>query len=206
MSSTSSNFVLGYHGCDRTVGEAIIAGSGHLNPSINRYDWLGSGVYFWERDDLRALEFAKELSMRRKLPSVKIPFVLGAVIDLGNCLDLMQRKNLKLVDQAYQVLKNSFEESGIPLPKNRRTSKSADLLLRDLDCAVINSIHTTLAAAGKPPLDTVRAAFWEGDELYPDAGFRAQNHVQICVRNPNCIKGYFKPLRKIAGFPLPGGA
>ena len=35
--------------------------------------------------------------------------------------------------------------------------------------------------------------FWEGDELYPNAGFREKDHIQICVRNPNCIKGYFLP-------------
>jgi hypothetical protein len=25
----------------------------------------------------------------------------------------------------------------------------------------------------------------EGEELYPSAGFKEKNHVQICIRNPN---------------------
>jgi hypothetical protein len=25
-------------------------------------------------------------------------------------------------------------------------------------------------------------------------GFREKNHIQICVRNLNCIKGYFTPI------------
>jgi hypothetical protein len=41
--------------------------------------------------------------------------------------------------------------------------------------------------------DSVKGVFWEGDELYPNAGFREKDHIQICVRNPNCIKGYFLP-------------
>lgn len=51
--------------------------------------------------------------------------------------------------------------------------------------------------------DTVREVFVEGDELYPIAGFKEKNHIQICVRNLNCIKGYFNPLKKHPEFPLP---
>lgn len=41
----------------------------------------------------------------------------------------------------------------------------------------------------------MKGVFWEGVELYPDAGFREKNHIQICVRNPNCIKGFFLPRK-----------
>lgn len=41
-------FVLGFHGCDASVGEAVLSGKKWLEPSENRYDWLGSGIYFWE--------------------------------------------------------------------------------------------------------------------------------------------------------------
>jgi hypothetical protein len=43
----SSSFVLGYHGCDRAVAEKLIAGAPFIT-SENDYDWLGSGIYFWE--------------------------------------------------------------------------------------------------------------------------------------------------------------
>ena len=43
------------------------------------------------------------------------------------------------------------------------------------------------------PFDSVRGVFWEGKELYKNAGFREKDHIQICIRNPNCIKGYFLP-------------
>ena len=33
----------------------------------------------------------------------------------------------------------------------------------------------------------------EGDEIYENAGFRKENHIQLCIKNPNCIIGYFRP-------------
>lgn len=41
--------------------------------------------------------------------------------------------------------------------------------------------------------------FWEGNQIYKNAGFRDRNHIQISVINPNCIKGFFLP-RKIQKF------
>jgi hypothetical protein len=39
----------------------------------------------------------------------------------------------------------------------------------------------------------VRAFFVEGQELYATAGLRSLDHIQICVRNPRSIIGYFLP-------------
>ena len=39
--------------------------------------------------------------------------------------------------------------------------------------------------------DSARGVFVEGEALYPNAGFNEKNHIQICIRNPNCIKGFF---------------
>lgn len=77
------------------------------------------------------------------------------------------------------------------------------MILRDLDRAVIEYLHGVLEKKKTPPFDTVRAAFWEGDDLYPNAGFKEKNHIQICVRNPNCIKGYFRPLDPDSKFSIP---
>ena len=53
------SFVLGYHGCDRKVGEAVLAGKKELKQSKNEHDWLGHGIYFWENNPQRALDWAK---------------------------------------------------------------------------------------------------------------------------------------------------
>jgi hypothetical protein len=68
------------------------------------------------------------------------------------------------------------------------------LVDRKLDCAVVNLLHQSREDAGKPPFDTVRAAFFEGGPLYPNAGFAARNHIQVCVRSHRSVLGYFRPL------------
>ena len=70
----------------------MILHGGSLKPSNNSYDWLGHGVYFWENNEQRAFQFAQEAS-KRTSSSIKEPFVIGAVIDLGYCLDLTDMSN-----------------------------------------------------------------------------------------------------------------
>ena len=75
--------VLGYHGCDREVGERILGGSGgHLQPSENDYDWVGSGIYFWEDNPRRALEWAEFVreNPQRSRARIRYPFAIGAII------------------------------------------------------------------------------------------------------------------------------
>jgi hypothetical protein len=81
---------------------------------------------------------------------------------------------------------------GSDIPEN--VGSTPDRLGRFRDRAVIEFMHTLRAQGGLPAYDTVRAAFPEGDRLYDGAGFTARSHIQIAVRNPACIKGYFKPI------------
>ena len=71
------------------------------------------------------------------------------------------------------------------------------MFLRELDCAAIETLHKSLKKNKEKEFDSVRGVFWEGKELYPKAGFREKDHIQICVRNIDCIKGYFLPLKRI---------
>ena len=80
------------------------------------------------------------------------------------------------------------------MPENRDLINKSDLLLRHLDCAVINALYDLIVQQGGSSFDTVRAAFIEGDPVYPKSTFRKKNHVQIRVRNPASIKGYFHVL------------
>ena len=45
--------VMGYHGCDKALAESVLLGRSELEISHNNYDWLGSGVYFWEYGPVR---------------------------------------------------------------------------------------------------------------------------------------------------------
>lgn len=187
MARLHTSFVLGYHGCDRSVGERVLAGKLSLAQSERDYDWLGPGVYFWEADPQRALEWANEKKAKGEYAE---PFVIGAAIDLGNCLDLMARENLELLADAYGSLKKMHDEGALEdMPSN---VLGPDNLLRYLDCAVIRHLHYIVAEAGLPSFDTVRGLFTEGDKVFPGSGFTRKTHVQIAVRTAESIKGFFR--------------
>jgi len=130
------------------------------------------------------LEWAQELS-QRKDSKIKTPAVIGSIIDLGYCLDLLDYKNLSIVKSAYSILRTTIDSANTALPTNQ--GETLDLLRRELDCAVIETLHTSLQTNNQKEYDTVRGVFWEGDPLYPNAGFREKDHIQICVRNPVTI-------------------
>ena len=98
--SRRSNLIIGFHGCDQTVVDKVLAGEENLLASTNDYDWLGNGIYFWENNETRALQWAQDLA-KRKNSSVKNPAVIGAIIDLGYCFDL----KFKLIRQMFSVAK-----------------------------------------------------------------------------------------------------
>jgi len=202
MYDTLPSFVLGFHGCDRSVLQKVLNGENNLTPSENSYDWLGHGIYFWENSPQRAIEYAQSLSQRTN-SKIENPTCIGAVIDLGRCLNLLDAASLEIVKEGYTILRNTSNIAGTELPRNKLLNNSGDLLLRYLDCAVIQSVHTSIEERSEPPYDSVRGAFWEGSELYPDAGFKEKNHIQICVRNPNCIKGFFLPRTPSSDFYIP---
>jgi len=193
MDVAYTSFVLGYHGCDRLIAERVFAGTDVLHASHNDYDWLADGIYFWEHNARRAHDFARELRDRPRNETrvVTEPAVVGAVIDLGACLNLLDGRFIELVRLAHSDLIASHETAGTAPPKN---CVGPDLLRRELDCSVLRALHRMREEAGAQPFDTVRAALIEGERLYENAGFAAKNHIQVCVRNPTCIKGYFRPL------------
>jgi hypothetical protein len=197
MYTTKTSLILGFHGCDESLRDKVVADKKELKPSNNSYDWLGSGMYFWENNLQRAQEFAEFLKDHPHNPRQRIekPAVLGAVIDLGYCLDLLDSENLKLLKVGYKMLKEAYKVTGFDMPENKPLKENEDLLLRYLDRAVIEQIHDFNLHEEKPEYDSVRGVFWEGDEIYSNAGFKEKNHIQIAIRNPNCIKGYFIPRK-----------
>ena len=101
MYSSLPSFVLGFHGCDKKIADKVLSGKDRLIPSENEYDWLGNGIYFWENSHQRALEYAKLLRQhpKRSINPVEKPYVIGAVIDLGHCLNLLDSEYIQIVKQ-----------------------------------------------------------------------------------------------------------
>lgn len=199
---SSGSFILGYHGCYRDVGEKLLTGDVFV-ASEEEYDWLGPGVYFWENDPRRALEWAKEKVKRSKRGE---PMVVGAVIAPGRCLDLTTRDDLDLLQAAYESLKFANERAGADMPQNKDLAHDRfnDRKLRFLDCAVIRHLEKNIEDEAEEvrakgeipvvlPIQTVRGLFVEGGELYEGGGFFQKTHSQIAVVDQTSILGVFRP-------------
>lgn len=180
--------VIAYHGCDAKVAKRILAGE-PFKKSQNDYDWLGEGIYFWEYGADRAMKFAED---QKKWGKLKTPAIVGALIQLGNCFDLMDTKFTEELPFAFEMLKKLHEQEGKPLPENG--GNTPDKKLRRLDCAVLNLYLSGLEDAEEPVrYDTVRCGFVEGGSAFAGSGIQRQSHVQLAVRNPACVVGVFRP-------------
>jgi hypothetical protein len=58
---------------------------------------------------------------------------------------------------------------------------------------VFDQVHMLRSQQELPEYQTVRSPFLEGKPLYENTFFRSKTHIQIAVRDPSCIKGYFLP-------------
>ncbi len=192
------NLVLGFHGCRKDVWEKVLHGHEHLKKSENSYDWLGNGIYFWENSYERAADWAENRYGDDAA-------VIGAVISLGHCLNLTDYRSATILKIGYDLLSEAKKASGQEMPINTNGRSKTDLLLRNLDCAVIEYIHffSRKSMYGLTPYDSVRGVFTEGSSAYPGSGIPEKTHTQICIVNPNCIKGYFSPIEPEKGFSIP---
>lgn len=196
MYSKLPNLVLAFHGCSKETFEHVIVKRQGLAKSENKYDWLGNGIYFWEHSYQSALEWAESHHKGQTA-------VIGAVLDLGHCLNLTDYQSADILKIGYELLDEHYKNINQPLPQNRKLKNSKDILLHDLDCAVIEQIHLFRKENNLLPFDSVRGIFFEGDSVYPQSCFYEKTHIQICITNPNCIKGYFSPIQTNKKFSLP---
>lgn len=179
-----ARIIVGYHGCPRDFADALLLGKAAIadwKMSQNAYDWLGEGVYFWEHSPQRALRWATE-------KYGDAAGLIGAVIQLGTCFDLLDEEITTLLATSYQEFRDSFAAVGQPLPVNRGKEKK----LRELDCAVINDCLRRLVGRGYT-FDSVRGAFLEGAPIFEGTTISAETHLQVAVRNVDCILGVFRP-------------
>src|SRR5262245_55731365 len=153
--------VLAYHGCDAAVAERLLAGEPFRN-SRNDYDWLGSGIYFWEYGPDRALQFARDQQRRGRVAE---PTVVGALVQLGNCFDLMD--TWATTELAHAFAWSISMGPNTVLPVNQ--GSTPDQKLRRLDCFILNTYFSWVETSGRS-FDTVRCAFREGEAVYPGSG------------------------------------
>lgn len=188
MYSKPINSVIGFHACEENLATKILNGETELIMSENKYDWLGYGIYFWEDNLGRAIAWGKELEKKDKSRRTA---VIGALIDLGSCLNFANQEylddlNKKSIEVQTELMLLSESEKIKEIPKNKDKS-------HELDCFIINNMISEAKNKMDKEFDSVRGIFIEGDPICEGSGFTAQSHIQISIRNPNCIKGYFNP-------------
>jgi hypothetical protein len=168
--------VIAYHGTSASVADALVEGE-PFTQSISANEWLGSGSYFWEYAPKQALWWAK------KFNKYSHPAVVGALIRLGNCLDLLDTKNVEVLQEAKDGMVKLMKRDGIEIPEKKG-------IYKNLDCAVFNYFYQKIADEGEPVIDTARAAYvptdnkkriWQASWIYKDT------HIQICVRTQTNI-------------------
>lgn len=210
MYNSKGNLIIGFHGCDENIQNALLTQPNKILASDKPYDWLGHGIYFWENNYERAFQWAKDKEKKGEIAKAS---VVGAVLSLNYCLDLTDSSFINLLTNYFDLISAEYKliNKVLPINKNSNQDKNKDLLLRGLDCAVIEFMHQRISEEIKKDViskgfsdyenfDSARGLFTEGGPAFPGAGIQKKNHIQICIRNNNCIKGFFLP-RKLIKFP-----
>jgi hypothetical protein len=139
---------------------------------------LGHGIYFWEYAPQQAWHWA-----RRRYKGEDIA-VLGCMLRLGNCFDLLDPENAHKLKGFHDKLLQVLDVTGRKPPKNVRGKKR-------LDCAVFEYANAWFAREGEN-LDSIRAVYvpTSGKQrLWSQSWLYHETHVQLCIRNPRCILG-----------------
>jgi hypothetical protein len=167
--------VIGFHGTDMASADRLVAGES-FKPSDRDNEWFGKGIYFWEHAFKQAWWCAKD---HKRYP---VPAVIGAVIRLGNCFDLLDPGNAIILRAYYEQMVEDMNANGITPPENIKTN-------RRLDCALFNYLYKDCEEA-KKPLDTARAVYVPtspSKRVCKRSWISEETHIQICVREPKSI-------------------
>jgi len=166
--------VIGYHGTSMSAASTI-AHHG-FKASMNDYDWLGDGVYFFQDAPQRAWEWARKIHGRNAA-------VIGATIEMRDWMDLLDIKWARFLAAAYDGFLSKMKEAGLPLP--RQTAGG-----HRLDREVINYAVVILGENAQV-VRAVRAAFSEGVPVFPNSALFDRSHVQIAVRDTGLITAHW---------------
>jgi hypothetical protein len=205
------NLVIAFHGCDIRVRDKLLNSPNDIVISQKPYDWLGHGMYFWENNYERALQWAED---KKRHGLIETPAVIGAVLYLGYCCDLTDAKFIHFLASAYSRMAEEIKSQGRELPKNRDLphDRHKDKLMRDLDCATIEYMHKqrlldvqkNILQKGFSEIkifDSTRGIFTEGGPAFEGSEIQSKTHTQLCIRNFNCIQGFFLPRRETHYMP-----
>src|SRR3954463_14004594 len=108
--------IVGFHGTTVAAANRLVDG-GSFTPSSKIYEWFGKGVYFWEYAPKQAWWWTRD---HKKYPQ---PAVVGAVIRLGDCLDLLDPRNVKIPKELKDEMVALLVGANKPVPTNARQKR-----------------------------------------------------------------------------------
>jgi hypothetical protein len=165
-----------YHvGNANDVATVVQSGQG-LPWSQAAFNWLGSGIYFWEDPSWAELWWLRRWSKSTDEPSGSI---LMGQVESTHLLDLTNRNDARLFfDAAKPALQ--LLSSRANSPRNDRNQQKFYL-----DCAVVNAVQAQFWLAGKVGL---RMPFYLGDSVTEEGNFYVDQHLQICLWDLNALE------------------
>jgi hypothetical protein len=178
--------VVAFHGTRKATADNLVAGV-PFGQSENDDDWLGHGIYFWEYAPQQAWWWAERRYGEQDAA------VVGALVRLGRCIDLLDPNNAELLVKAHGDLELALKSVGQPMKNNANTHKYRD-------CAVFNYLFATLAQSNME-VESARAVFVPLEagkglpRLWDRSGVFRGAHIQLSVREPNNILAVW-PVRK----------
>ena len=116
MYDVRPNLLIGFHGCDIEVRDQLLNTPNVIVKSERPHVWLGHGMYFWENNYDRAMEWAED---KKKRGGIKTPAVIGAVISLGYCFDLIDSQFIKMLKIYYNLMESEYKAIGRDIPENK---------------------------------------------------------------------------------------
>jgi hypothetical protein len=155
----------------------------------NRYDWLGQGIYFFERSARRAKDWANKRNPNAEVCVVTAEIACG--VNGRNCLNLASREGV-------DPLEEFFKGIAITLPRERivgfrRTPKA----YQRFSCEIFDRFCERMAEIGWD-IHVIRSPFGEDDYIFsdPDGAFptaqlQKKARVQIAVRDCCAIRRYW---------------
>src|SRR5260370_42530222 len=107
MYDIKPNLMFGFHGCDESVRDRLLNQASEIVFSKEKYDWLGHGMYFWENNHERTLQWAKDKKARGRIEK---PSVIGAVLFLGHCCDFLDSTYLLLLKDYFDWMSTTLQQ------------------------------------------------------------------------------------------------
>jgi hypothetical protein len=116
-------------------------------------------------------------------PYPEDPVVIRASIYLEGCMDLLDIVWFEDLKTIYSAFAEQYRFRGVPIPLQNPSIPKA----HRLDCAFFK--YTTQLLLGQDnQVECIRAAFAEGNSIFPNSAIFDLAHVQIAVLNPALIK------------------